>query len=104
MHPHTWELQSDGSYRLHYDPAIAVPLRAAPPEKDVELWPYYDAIRCPTLVLRGALSDLLRRDTLEEMARRGPCAQTVELPNVGHAPTLMHDDQIAIVRDFLLAE
>lgn len=96
--------QADGSYRLHYDPAIAVPFRAAKTDKDVELWPVYDAVRCPTLVVRGALSDLLRRETLQEMAGRGPRALTAEIPDVGHAPTLMHAEQIAIVRDFLLKD
>jgi len=101
---HVTRRQADGSYRLHYDPAIAVPFRAAKVDKDIELWPLYDAIRCPTLVMRGALSDLLRRETLQEMAGRGPHARTIEIPEVGHAPTLMHADQIAIVRDFLLAD
>ena len=100
---HVVRRQRDGSYRMHYDPAIAVPFSAAQPDKDIELWPYYDAIKCPTLVLRGAQSDLLKRETLQEMAARGPRAQTVEFAGVGHAPTLMHEDQIAIVRDFLLA-
>lgn len=100
---HVMRRQADGSYRKHYDPGIAVPFNAAAPDKDVELWPFYDAIRCPTLVLRGALSDLLRRETAHEMAHRGPRAKTVEIPGIGHAPTLMHPDQIAIVRDFLLA-
>ncbi|MBE0615706.1 MAG: alpha/beta hydrolase [Burkholderiales bacterium] len=99
---HVTRKQPDGSYRMHYDPAIAVPFRAAKIDKDIELWPIYDAIRCPTLVIRGAMSDLLRRDTVEQMAGRGPRAKTVEIPEVGHAPTLMHEDQIAIVRDFLL--
>ena len=101
---HVVRMQPDGSYRMHYDPAIAVPLSAAPPDKDIDLWPYYDAIRCPTLVIRGALSDLLRHDTLLEMAGRGPHAKTVEIPDVGHAPTLLHADQIAIVRGFLLTD
>ena len=99
---HVTRRQADGSLRMHYDPAIAVPFMAAKTDKDIELWNYYDAIRCPTLVIRGALSDLLRRETLEEMAGRGPRAKTVEIADVGHAPTLMHQDQIAIVRDFLL--
>jgi pimeloyl-ACP methyl ester carboxylesterase len=99
---HVTRRQPDGSYRMHYDPAIAVPFSASVSGKDIELWPYYDAITCPTLAIRGALSDLLKRETLEEMARRGPRASTVEIPDVGHAPTLMHPDQIAIVRDFLL--
>jgi pimeloyl-ACP methyl ester carboxylesterase len=101
---HVTRRQPDGSYRMHYDPAIAVPFNAAAPDKDIELWSYYDAIRCPTLVIRGALSDLLKRETVQEMVGRGPRAKTVEIPDVGHAPTLMHADQIAIVRDFLLAD
>jgi pimeloyl-ACP methyl ester carboxylesterase len=100
---HVTRRQPDGSYRMHYDPAIAVPFNAADPGKDIELWSCYDAIRCPTLVIRGASSDLLRRETLQEMAGRGPRPKTVEIPEVGHAPTLMHADQIAIVREFLLA-
>ncbi len=93
---------ADGSLRLHYDPRLAEPFRASLPEKDLELWPLWDAIRCPTLVLRGAHSDLLTKETCAEMTRRGPNAKVVEIPGVGHAPTLMHEDQIRIVRDFLL--
>ena len=69
---------------------------------DMDLWNLYDAVRCPTLVLRGAESDLLSRDTAAQMARRGPKAKVVEIAGVGHAPTLLNPDQIGIVRDFLL--
>ena len=99
---HVVRKNADGSLRMHYDPAIAVPFNAELSREDVELWSFYDAIRCPTLVLRGEQSDLLRRDTAEQMAARGPRAKVVEIGGVGHAPTLLHDDQIAIVRDFLL--
>jgi pimeloyl-ACP methyl ester carboxylesterase len=92
----------DGTWRAHYDPRIAEPFRATMPEGDLELWPVYDAIRCPTLVLRGAQSDLLSRDTTRRMAERGPKAKVVEVPEVGHAPTLMEPGQISVVRDFLL--
>lgn len=94
---------ADGGYRLHYDPRLGEPFRAHMPEKDLEFWEVYDAIRCPTRVIRGAESDLLTRATFEQMATRGPKAERVEVPGVGHAPTLMHDDQIEIVREFLLA-
>ena len=87
---------------MHYDPRIGEPLRAQMPENDLELWPIYEAVRCPTLVLRGALSDLLTRETCERMAACGPKAKTIEIEGVGHAPTLMHADQIEIVRSFLL--
>jgi pimeloyl-ACP methyl ester carboxylesterase len=99
---HVVRKNPDGSLRMHYDPAIAVPFNAELSNKDVELWSFYDAIRCPTLVLRGEQSDLLRRDTAEQMASRGPRAKVVEIKGVGHAPTLLHDDQIAIVRSFCL--
>ena len=59
-------------------------------------------MQCPTLVLRGEQSDLLKRETCEQMAARGPKAEVVEIPGVGHAPTLMHADQIAPIRKFLL--
>jgi pimeloyl-ACP methyl ester carboxylesterase len=92
---------ADGTLRLHYDPKLAEPFRASMPEKDLELWNLWDAIRCPTLVLHGAQSDLLTRATCDQMATRGPKANIVEIAGVGHAPTLMHEDQIAIVREFL---
>jgi pimeloyl-ACP methyl ester carboxylesterase len=99
----TWLRRNpDGTWRPHYDPRIAEPFRASMPEKDLDVWPVYDAIRCPTLVVRGALSDLLSHHTAREMTLRGPKARLVEIPGVGHAPTFMHADQIGIVRDFLL--
>lgn len=92
--------------RMHYDPAIATPFKAVTPEVaaagEAMLWQRYDAIRCPTLLLRGADSDLLTRETAEEMTRRGPKAQLVEFAGVGHAPMFVADDQIATVKNFLL--
>ena len=94
---------ADGSYRMHYDPRIAEPYRKGLPEKNLEFWPVWDAIRCPTLVLRGSDSDLLTRETTAGMAARGPKAKVTEIPGVGHAPTLLHEDQIRIVREFLVS-
>jgi len=94
---------ADGSLRLHYDPRLAEPFRKFMPEGDMELWNFWDAIKCPTLVLRGEQSDLLTRATFEKMATTGPKAKGVEISGVGHAPTLMHADQIKLVRDFLLS-
>ena len=94
---------ADGSYRFHYDPKIAEAYRQQMPDKDIEQWPVWEAVRCPTLVIRGAQSDLLSKATAEEMTRSGPRAKLVELPGIGHAPTLLHADQIALVREFLLS-
>ena len=52
-------------------------------------------------MVRGKESDLLLRETAEEMTRRGPKAQLVEFDGIGHAPALMAEDQIAVVREFL---
>ena len=99
----TWVRRNDdGSWRPHYDPRIADSYHGTMPERDLELWHLYDAVRCPTLLLRGAQSDLVSPDTAAAMTRRGPKAKVVEFPGVGHAPTLLHADQIAQVSDFLL--
>jgi pimeloyl-ACP methyl ester carboxylesterase len=88
-----------GRWHVAYDPGIAVPFRANPTPPD--LWPIWDAIRCPVLVLRGAQSDLLGAATATAMTARGPHARLVEFPGVGHAPMLLAEEQIAPVRAFL---
>jgi len=97
--------EDGGQWKLHYDPAIALPFAAVTPEiaaaGEAALWAAYEALHCPTLLIRGAESDLLGADTARQMTERGPRARLVELPGIGHAPTLIHADQIAIVRDFL---
>ena len=91
----------NGRVTTHYDPAIARQFHSHP--RDFEQWDAYDTITAPTLVLRGAASDLLLPDTAAEMTRRGPRAQVEEIPGCGHAPALNVADQIAIVRRFLEA-
>jgi len=91
----------EGKLKLHYDPGIAIPFKAGPIVDSV-FWPVWEAIKCPVLVLRGAESDLLLAQTAKEMTERGPKAEMVEIPGCGHAPALMEDDQIAIVRNWLL--
>lgn len=95
----------EGGWMFHYDPAIAVPYRAYTPEvaqvAEAMLWQTWDAIDCPTLLVRGADSDLLSAATARAMGERGPKARCVEFAGVGHAPTLVADDQVACVRQFL---
>ena len=95
--------RADGRWAFRYDPRIAEPFKAAFVDKDIDLWPIYAGITCPTLVVRGAESDLLTRDTWQQMGACGPQAQLAEIPGVGHAPMFQSDEQIAIVRDFLLS-
>ena len=77
----TWvRRDEDGSWRPHYDTRIAEVYRATMPEKDLEIWHIYDAVRCPTLLVRGEHSDVVSRQTAAEMARRGPKAKVVRDP------------------------
>lgn len=96
----------DGQWIRHYDLKLSVPFKAATPEStkqaEAMLWAAYDNIHCPTLLVRGAQSDLVTPEVAQDMAARGPKATVVELPGVGHAPTFMHADQIKIAKDFLL--
>jgi pimeloyl-ACP methyl ester carboxylesterase len=105
-------------WTLHYDPGIAVPFRAmltldqdettraasreAVQAGEAMLWAMYDAISARTLLVRGAESDLLTRETAMEMTERGPRAQLVEFAGVGHAPMFVQPDQVAAVKRFLL--
>jgi pimeloyl-ACP methyl ester carboxylesterase len=106
--------ERDGRWWLHYDPAIAAPLKAllagdesasrkTVRDGEAALWGLYDAITAPTLLLRGAQSDLLTPGTVELMAGSGPKARCVSFEGVGHAPTLVSAEQRAVVRDFLQA-
>lgn len=98
-------VKAGGGFEMNYDRAIAQPYQKAYLDaKDISLWPLYDAIRCPTLVLRGAQSDILPYETAVEMGTRGPRATVVEVPNVGHAPMFLEEGQVRIVQDFLLAD
>ena len=92
---------ADGRYGLAYDPHIADLFKASPPQ-DVDLWGVWDRIACPTLVLRGGVSDILASDVAEAMTARGPQAKLVEFAGVGHAPWLATEEHIAPVRDFLV--
>ena len=107
----------EGGWTLHYDPDIAVPFKAmlaatgeqleaarqAAAAGEAMLWALYDRLTQPTLLLRGAQSDLLTAATAQAMTERGPRARCVTFEGVGHAPTLVPDDQVQVVRDFLLA-
>lgn len=110
--------------KLHYDPGIAAPFKSAylpsnavtaaagvAPDAapsgaqsvvpDLQLWTLYDAIACPTLLIRGSESDLVSSEVFEEMQRRGPHAKGLEFAGVGHAPTLMNTEQIVPIEEFL---
>jgi pimeloyl-ACP methyl ester carboxylesterase len=102
------QLRPDGTgVTLHYDLRIADVFKQLTPQVaqagSAALWQAYDALRCQVLLLRGAQSDLLSKETALAMTQRGPRAQLVEFEGVGHAPMLVQADQVQAVREFLLS-
>ena len=87
----TLERTPDGAV-IHFERHLPYPIEAV-----------WDAITCPVLVLRGERSDVLTRETAEEMTRRGPKAELVEFSGCGHAPSLMSEEQIRVVHEWLLS-
>jgi pimeloyl-ACP methyl ester carboxylesterase len=100
MARHSARLRPDGGYGLAYDPTIADAFNAGP-IADVDLWPVWERIQCPVLILRGARSDLLLPEIAARMAASRPNVTLVEFPDCGHAPALMDAQQIEAVRDWL---
>lgn len=97
---------AEGAWVFLYDPNLALPFKATTAQSaqldEQMLWAAYDAIRCPTLVVRGTESDLLSPATALAMSQRGPRAKVVELAGIGHAPTFLSDAQIALAKNFFL--
>lgn len=90
---------------LHYDPRIGDAARETVSKPAAgDLWPFWDRVRAPTLILRGADSDLFEAEVAAAMCQRGPDApraRCITYPGVGHAPTLVQADQVADVTAFL---
>jgi pimeloyl-ACP methyl ester carboxylesterase len=87
-----------GTYEPDYDPSIA---QGGAPDEPLPAALFPHLRRIPTLVLRGALSDILSRTILEEMLAVKPDLDIAEVPNVGHAPTLEEPSAWLPIVDFL---
>lgn len=96
----------DGRLTPHTDPEVAAVLgrqaaAQAGTDAPTDAWPLYDMIVAKTLVIRGAVSDLLTDETAAAMTQRGPRARRIDIPGIGHAPALDTPEQIALVAEFL---
>src|SRR5260221_6369487 len=109
---HDYRRGENGTYTLALDPAVVNSMRRGGSDGvefgsdflfGIDLWPTWDQVECPTLVLRAAESDLLLESTVRRMQGGRPRVEFVEFSGVGHAPWLMSEEQIAPVRDFILA-
>ena len=100
MAEHNARALDDGQITYAYDPNIAKVFEGEP-IGEADLWPYWDAIACPTLVIRGAHSVLLTKDIVREMETRGPDFNFIEFEGCGHVPSLMAENQIEAVKAWL---
>jgi pimeloyl-ACP methyl ester carboxylesterase len=98
MTMHSTRAAPDGGLVLHYDPAILNQMQQAE-IKDVDLSAWWNKVTVPTLVIRGASSDLLTAETLAKMATDGTETHTVA--DAGHAPALMDIPTILVIEQFL---
>ncbi len=93
-----YRLTPAGRIVADYDSNIAAPFRLPGGELGIDIWPAFEAmVSVPTLVLRGALSDVLSVATAEEMQARNPETELVTVPRVGHAPSLDEPEAIAAI-------
>jgi pimeloyl-ACP methyl ester carboxylesterase len=97
---HVARHDDDGKWRFKYDPGIAKNYHAAP-IAEIDLTRYWTGFHGPALVIRGAQSDLLPAEVVDEMCKR-PHTEPLVIPDTGHAPMLMDDHQAGAVRHFLL--
>ena len=89
----------DGTYSLHYDPAVIDELQSV--RNDIDFWEVYEKIQCPVLVLRGKQSQNLSSDTAKRMTEVGPKAKVVEFDNCGPAPGLASSIHLDMISDWL---
>ncbi len=92
----------DNRLGLHYDPAIAL-ASAQAAQADLDIWPIWQQVSCPQLLLHGTASDVLTLDTVQRMQHENPALAVQSLAGIAHAPSLMESDQVAAVVDWLRA-
>lgn len=95
----------DAIPQLAYDPAIARAIdnneSAAVP---VDLWPMFETLaKIPTLLVRGATSDILSAECVAKMHSCHPNLVSAEVPGRGHAPMLDEPVAESALNDFLQA-
>jgi pimeloyl-ACP methyl ester carboxylesterase len=96
----------NGRPALDYDPAIAIPLAKAPIKTRSLVASFLFrrlARRRPTLLVRGALSDLMTAEIAARMKRSAPALRIAAIPGIGHAPMLTEPEAIAAIDEFLRA-
>ena len=91
-----------GTLRWKIDPAIRNVPRSGSEARSLDMWLPYTRITASILVIRGAESDILVRATAERMRAVLPqLTNVVEVPGVGHAPSLLEPEALSAIKHFL---
>jgi esterase len=92
-----------GALRWKADPRVqAVAPTSSTSGPSPGMWPLFDAVKAPVLVIRGAESETLLASTVAKMVSRRAGVSAVEVPGVGHTPWLSEPEALAALREFLL--
>lgn len=93
-------LEKDGQIHWRHDQEGIAKARLSFPS--IDLWPAVKSLTCPTLFIKGGLSDFLTTEILEKIKENNKLVKTVEIAGASH---YVHDDQTEqfnqTVRDFL---
>lgn len=104
---HSIRRNADATFSFAFDPHILDPLRTETNNfetlHDIDLTELWEAVNTPTLILRGAESDILDSLTAAQMGKK-PNVTLHEFAGIGHAPALMDDGQIDVVKQWLTAQ
>ncbi|MCR9255157.1 MAG: alpha/beta hydrolase [Alphaproteobacteria bacterium] len=84
-----------------WDPDIIKPLKQRP-QDDTDLWALFRATHpFPSLLVRGGVSTFLLEETAARMVGSHPRMQRIDVPGVGHTPSLTEPDVLATIRCFI---
>jgi pimeloyl-ACP methyl ester carboxylesterase len=83
---HNLKQLPNGKWTWKYDKRLRSPDRriGSDPQTTERLWGFVESLRCPTLVVRGEISDIIAMDTAKEMHSRIPNATLVTVSGAGH--------------------
>lgn len=92
---------SDGGLVWKMDANVRRPLRGGTAQQRYDMWVPYARIASPILIVRGGESDILASATAARMCTVHRMAKTVEVPGVGHAPSLTEPAALGAIKEFL---
>jgi len=90
----------DGGLAWKMDPAVRRPPRGGSAARPIDLWLPYNRVIAPILIVRGAESDILSRDTAARMVKVQRGVSLVEVPGVAHAPSLVEPQALDAIKSF----